>query len=253
MPKIGYYAVVRGNKPGIYTKWFGEDGAEIQVKGFYGAKYKGFPTLEEAQQWFESVTSTAKASQTVSQETPSSTNQETFKQLSILNTQPSSSKTDERKKENDIYVIYTDGACIGNPGKGGYGVVILHNGKRQEYSGGYRHTTNNRMELMACIVGLEQIPPDSFVVIYSDSQYVVNGIERGWAIRWRAKGWFRTKDKKAENIDLWDRLLTLYEQNQVEFRWVRGHIGNPENERCNKLAQIAASRNDNPIDSGYKA
>jgi ribonuclease HI len=147
--------------------------------------------------------------------------------------------------------VYTDGSCIGNPGPGGYGVVLLYGDHREELAGGFRETTNNRMELLAAIVGLEALKETCRVTLYSDSQYVVNGMERGWAERWRANGWKRNKREKAINPDLWDRLLILGENHEIEFKWVRGHAGVPENERCDELAFEAAQDTDLPIDPGY--
>ncbi|MGD0307701.1 MAG: ribonuclease HI [Acidobacteriota bacterium] len=149
--------------------------------------------------------------------------------------------------------IYTDGACLGNPGPGGYGVVLLHEGHRKELSAGFRRTTNNRMEIMAAIAGLEALKRKCRVTLYSDSQYVVNAIEQGWAVRWRANGWRRNKKEMALNPDLWTRLLACAERHRVEFSWVRGHAGNPENERCDRLAMAAAQGNDLSIDAGYEA
>ncbi len=136
--------------------------------------------------------------------------------------------------------IYTDGGCIGNPGPGGYGVVMLYGEHRRELSGGEAHTTNNRMELMGAICGLGALKEQCEVVLFSDSQYVVNGIMKGWAQRWRANGWRRNKTEFAENRDLWAQLLELCEKHQVRFEWVRGHNGNLENERCDQLANAAA-------------
>ena len=149
--------------------------------------------------------------------------------------------------------IYTDGACIGNPGPGGYGVVLLCGSHRKELSGGYRNTTNNRMEILAAIMGLEALNHGCRVTLYSDSQYLVKAIEEGWAKRWRANGWRRNKREIASNADLWDRLLGLCEYQHVEFKWVRGHTGNTENERCDQLATEAARQPDPLIDEGYEA
>jgi len=149
--------------------------------------------------------------------------------------------------------IYTDGACLGNPGPGGYGVVLLHEGHRKELSAGFRRTTNNRMEIMAAIAGLEALKGKCRVTLYSDSQYVVNAIEQGWAVRWRANGWRRNKKEMALNPDLWMRLLACTEHHKVEFRWVRGHAGNPENERCDRLAMAVAQGHVLSIDVGYEA
>lgn len=148
--------------------------------------------------------------------------------------------------------IYTDGAAIDNPGPGGYGVVLLYHDYRKELSGGFRHTTNNRMEIMACIVGLSALKFPCSVVLYSDSKYVVDGMAKGWARRWRAQGWYRNEKEKAKNIDLWRQLLDQCEKHRVEFRWVKGHAGNSDNERCDELAVAAAARSDLPPDAPYE-
>ena len=132
--------------------------------------------------------------------------------------------------------IFTDGACSGNPGPGGYGTILRFGGHEKELSGGDSQTTNNRMELTAAIVGLEALKERCDVVLYSDSKYLVDAINCGWAVRWRENGWMRTKRDKALNPDLWERLLNLLEKHQVELVWVKGHAGHPENERCDKLA-----------------
>ncbi len=153
-------------------------------------------------------------------------------------------------------IIYTDGACRGNPGPGGYGVVLLYKDKdkthRKELSKGFKLTTNNRMELLACIAGLEKLKYPCSVTIYSDSKYVVDAVCKGWAKKWRANGWKRNKTDFAENTDLWARLLELCEKHKVEFVWVKGHFGNPENERCDKLAVKAASQDKLDIDINYE-
>ena len=153
----------------------------------------------------------------------------------------------------EYVTIHTDGACIGNPGPGGYGVVLEYGDRRKELSGGYRNTTNNRMEILAAIVGLESIKERCQAVLYSDSRYLVDAIERGWAKRWRANGWRRNKREGALNPDLWERLLGLCEQHEVEFRWVRGHSGETENERCDELATGTARQPGLPVDEGYEA
>jgi ribonuclease HI len=149
-------------------------------------------------------------------------------------------------------VIYTDGACSGNPGPGGYGVVMLYGGYRKELSGGFRLTTNNRMEMLAAIEGLRALNDRCAVTLYSDSQYLINAIQQGWAVRWRANGWMRNKKEKAVNPDLWAQLLDLCARHQVEFVWVRGHAGNVENERCDQLAVAAAQQRDLPADEMYE-
>jgi ribonuclease HI len=147
--------------------------------------------------------------------------------------------------------LYTDGGCLDNPGRGGWGVVLLFGKHRRELSGGYQLTTNNRMELMAAIQGLDALKEPCKVRLYSDSRYVVDGITRGWAKRWQKNNWWRTKKEKALNPDLWERLLGLCKKHQVEFIWVKGHAGNRENERCDALSQRAAQAKNNPEDLGY--
>ncbi|MDE2815163.1 MAG: ribonuclease HI [Chloroflexota bacterium] len=148
--------------------------------------------------------------------------------------------------------IYTDGACIGNPGPGGYGAVILFGQYRKEISGGYRATTNNRMEILAAIRALEALNEPCEVTLHSDSEYVVNAMKKGWAKKWRAQGWQRGKQEKAANPDLWKRLLDLTFTHRVAFKWVRGHAGNVENERCDKLANQAARGEKLCVDVGYE-
>jgi len=148
-------------------------------------------------------------------------------------------------------IIYTDGACLGNPGPGGYGAVLLYNDHRKELSGGFRLTTNNRMEIMAAIVALTTLKRSCEVTLYTDSQYVVNALTKGWAERWRANGWKRNKKEKALNCDLWEQLLNLCRRHKIEFVWVRGHADNRENELCDLLASEAAQGQNLPPDTGY--
>ena len=152
-----------------------------------------------------------------------------------------------------LVTIYTDGACQCNPGPGGYGAVLLFGEHRKELSAGYRLTTNNRMEMMGAIAALQTLKTPCQVQLYSDSQYVVNAIKQGWAKKWRANGWMRNKKEKAVNPDLWAQLLNECDRHQVSFFWVRGHAGNVENERCDRLAVAAASQPDLPRDEGYEA
>jgi ribonuclease HI len=148
--------------------------------------------------------------------------------------------------------LYTDGACSNNPGPGGYGVILLYESNRKELSGGYRLTTNNRMEILAAIKGLEALKEPCDVTLYSDSQYLVNAIEKGWAERWQAAGWMRNKKEKAVNPDLWERLLDLCEIHKVRFEWLRGHAGHDENERCDELATAAVRSSNLALDEGYE-
>lgn len=137
--------------------------------------------------------------------------------------------------------IFTDGACSGNPGPGGYGVILRFGTAEKELSGGEASTTNNRMELLAAITGLRALKEPCDVTLYSDSQYLINGITKGWAQNWKKNGWRRGNKEPALNPELWDELLTLCARHKVHFEWVRGHAGHPENERCDKLAVAAAS------------
>ena len=143
---------------------------------------------------------------------------------------------------------YTDGACSGNPGPGGFGVILQYDSREKELSGGFRNTTNNRMELMGAIVALEALKEPCEVTIVTDSQYVANAVEKGWVYAWKQNGW-RKKDKKtALNVDLWERLLVSLAKHKVTFHWIRGHTGHAENERCDALAVAASLSPDLPED-----
>ncbi|HPJ92746.1 MAG TPA: ribonuclease HI [Deltaproteobacteria bacterium] len=235
--KKKYYAVLAGRRPGIYLTWFGSGGAAEQVYSFPGAIYKGFETLDEAQAFLDSS-----------------------RRSGTQGSRTSKLQARTRAKEAgpgshaEPTQIYTDGGCINNPGPGGYGVVMIQGDTRKELSGGFRFTTNNRMELMACIVGLKALGPGYAdpVRVFTDSRYVVNGIEKGWAKKWRQNNWMRDKSHSAENIDLWSELLDLTETYDVRFEWVKGHAGNRENERCDELAKLSAVRPDLAPDDAYE-
>lgn len=147
--------------------------------------------------------------------------------------------------------VYTDGGSHGNPGPGGYGVVLKCAQHRKELCGAYQRTTNNRMELLGAITALEALKEPCQVTLHTDSQYVVNGISKGWAKSWRAKGWRKGDKKPAINPDLWGRLLDLCDEHEVTFVWVRGHAGNPENERCDTLVQQAIQKGPLLEDENY--
>ena len=132
--------------------------------------------------------------------------------------------------------IYTDGACKGNPGLGGWGAIIVYGSVERELSGGEERTTNNRMELSGAIAGLAALKERCHVTLYSDSKYLIDALQKGWAVGWRARGWKKSDGKPALNPDLWERLLPLLDTHDVEFRWIKGHAGHPENERCDRLA-----------------
>lgn len=230
------YAVSAGRVPGIYSDW---PSAQEQIEGFSGAKYKGFSLREEAVAWLEQdgvvvagkKKAVAKNGKTFSTPTTSST--------------PST--------QGDVIIVYTDGGARNNPGPGGYGCVLKYKEHAKELSGGFRRTTNNRMELMACIVALREIKDRSKpVILHSDSSYVVNGISKGWAKGWRKNGWVKSDGNPAVNPDLWGELLDLTESLNVTFKWVKGHAGNPLNERCDELAVAASHRSDLPVDTGYQ-
>ena len=132
--------------------------------------------------------------------------------------------------------IYTDGACSGNPGCGGWGAVLIYNGKMKEASGGEKETTNNRMELTAVIKALEMLKEPCEVTLTTDSKYVCDAINQNWVYQWQSKGWKKADKKPALNVDLWEELLPLLETHKVEFIWVKGHDGHKYNERCDELA-----------------
>ena len=136
--------------------------------------------------------------------------------------------------------IYTDGACRGNPGPGGWGAILVYGGREKELSGGDPHTTNNRMELLGVINALEALREPCEVTLTSDSRYVIQSIEERWVYNWRANGWRKADKSAALNVDLWERLLPLLEKHKVTFCWVKGHAGHPYNERCDVLATTYA-------------
>lgn len=227
MAKKKFYAVASGRKTGIYGTWAA---AEAQVKGYGGAKFKGFGSRSEAESWLENP-QWAKRSK------------------------PSKKRTSggEAPVPTASIEIYTDGGAINNPGPGGYGVVLLIAGESRELTGGYRLTTNNRMELMACIKGIEALPiRNESVALFSDSRYVVNGVSKGWARGWRRRGWLKSDGKPAANSDLWERLLDGIEGLQISFHWVKGHAGHPLNERCDQLAVQGARGDVLEPDRGYQ-
>lgn len=138
--------------------------------------------------------------------------------------------------------MYTDGACSGNPGPGGWGTILKSGGHVKELSGGEPNTTNNRMELTAVIAGLSALKYPCEVIVTSDSKYVIDAIQQGWAKKWRAQGWMRNKKGKALNPDLWETLLGLLDVHDVTFKWVKGHAGHPENERCDEMAVLESKK-----------
>ena len=138
--------------------------------------------------------------------------------------------------------LYTDGACSGNPGPGGWGAVLIYGEARKELSGGERDTTNNRMELTAAIRGLQALREPCRVILTSDSRYLVDAVTKGWLRSWQRRGWTKAGNDPGLNVDLWQQLLPLLEQHQVEFVWVKGHAGHPENECCDRMAVAESAK-----------
>ncbi|MCK5738943.1 ribonuclease HI [bacterium] len=233
--KKKWYVVFTGHQPGVYDVWFGDAGAEVQIKSYPGAKFKGYPSRSEAEGAFANFLN----------------NGVNPIKNSRKNTLPKQVLLDFPLDKN-TFILYTDGGSIGNPGPGGYGAVLKSTADTEEFSGGYRLTTNNRMEIIGCIVGLSHTPAGAKVTVYSDSRYVVNTCTKGWARRWQANNWMRTRTESAINADLWEQMLELLDQRQVKFEWVKGHAGNPLNERCDKLANSTARKSNLPPDPGYR-
>lgn len=233
--KKKFYAVAAGRVPGIYDNW---PQARAQVDGFAGARYKGFADREEARAWLAE---------------PGAGVARRPAKAAAGGREPLCPPLEPAPAPAGVVTIYTDGGALGNPGPGGYGVVQLFNGQCRELAGGFRLTTNNRMELMACIVALSELEHrDRPVWLYSDSSYVVNGISKGWARGWRRRGWVKADRQPALNPDLWGRLLDLVDELTVNFHWVRGHAGNPLNERCDQLAVAMARQSGLPADIEYE-
>lgn len=138
--------------------------------------------------------------------------------------------------------LYTDGACSGNPGPGGWGAILVYMNYKKEMSGGEKETTNNRMELMAAIEGLSALKEPCKVKLVSDSKYLIDGLSKGWARSWRSKGWKKSDGKQALNIELWEKLLELEDYHSIEYEWVKGHAGHPYNERCDEMAVAEYSK-----------
>jgi len=239
-----YYVVVHGHRPGIYSKWFGVGEAAEQVDGFPEAIYKGFYNREEAINWIKEF-----PVETLVRLAPNLVElvNEISEEIETL------TKTVDELLKDEKVVIFTDGGAITNPGPGGYGTVLRYKERRKELSGGFRTTTNNRMEIFACIAGLKALNHKSDVVIFSDSKYVVDSMKNGWAERWQSKGWMRNKKEKAENSDLWAQLIELCKGHNVEFRWLKGHAGIKDNERCDQLAMDAAQNKGLPADVVYES
>ena len=212
-----FYAVKRGRKTGLFTVW-----AECaaQVKGFQGAVYKGFMTEEEARAWLGGVDARAEQPRAAAEMA-----------------EPSAPDAD--------YIIHTDGSCLRNPGgAGGWAAVIetAATGAVEEKSGGDPETTNNRMELTAALMALTAVPEGARVALYTDSQYLKNAFTKFWLPAWKKRGWKKADGEPVLNQDLWVQLDAAFAARQVQFHWVKGHAGNPRNERCDALARAEAEK-----------
>ena len=212
-----FYAVKRGRKTGLYTVW-----AECaaQVKGFQGAVYKGFMTEEEARAWLGGADARTEQPRAAAEMAA-----------------PSAPDAD--------YIIHTDGSCLRNPGgAGGWAAVIetTATGAVEEKSGGDPETTNNRMELTAALMALTAVPEGARVALYTDSQYLKNAFTKFWLPAWKKRGWKKADGEPVLNQDLWVQLDAAFAARQVQFHWVKGHAGNPRNERCDALARAEAEK-----------
>ena len=212
-----FYAVKRGRKTGLFTVW-----AECaaQVKGFQGAVYKGFMTEEEARAWLGGADARTEQPRAAAEMAA-----------------PSAPDAD--------YIIHTDGSCLRNPGgAGGWAAVIetAATGAVEEKSGGAPETTNNRMELTAALMALSAVPEGARVALYTDSQYLKNAFTKFWLPAWKKRGWKKADGEPVLNQDLWVQLDAAFAARQVQFHWVKGHAGNPRNERCDVLARAEAEK-----------
>lgn len=212
-----FYAVKRGRKTGLFTVW-----AECaaQVKGFQGAVYKGFMTEEEARAWLGGADARTEQPRAAAEMA-----------------EPSAPDAD--------YIIHTDGSCLRNPGgAGGWAAVIetAATGAVEEKSGGDPETTNNRMELTAALMALTAVPEGARVALYTDSQYLKNAFTKFWLPAWKKRGWKKADGEPVLNQDLWVQLDAAFAARQVQFHWVKGHAGNPRNERCDALARAEAEK-----------
>ena len=241
--KKSIYVVVNGRKPGIYSKWFGVGEAAEQIDGFPEAVYKGFYTREEALNWLKEF-----SPETLEKLAPNLVEYLDKKDDSV----PTLAETIAELMQSGKVVMFTDGSTNTNSGAGGYGVILRYKENVKVLSGGFRKTTSNRMEIIACIEGLRALKKKSDVIVFSDSQYVVNSMSKGWAKKWQARNWMRNHTEKAENSDLWAQLLELYNQHNVEFRWIKGHNSTKDNERCDQLAFKAAQKRNLPADEGFE-
>lgn len=215
MAKKKWYGVAKGKKKGVYDTWFGKGGAKEQIDGFKGAVYKGFFSYEEAQDFVKGSKNVVKVKKEFTKIEP----------------------------DTNTIVVYTDGGCINNPGPGGYGAVILFYDEIKELSGGRKYTTNNRMEMLACIKAMDYLKKEKKkIIIHTDSSYVVNAVNKGWLKSWEKNNWKKSSGGDVLNPDLWKIFILLIKDLNVEFIWVKGHAGIEYNERCDALANSNARK-----------
>ena len=215
-----YYAVKRGRQTGIFTVWAE---CSAQVQGFQGAVYKGFMTEAEAQDWLNGAGGYDAAAAPGKKAAPAET----------------------KEPVDADYIIHTDGSCLRNPGgPGGWAAVIetAATGTVEERSGGAPETTNNRMELTAALMALTSVPEGARIALYTDSQYLKNAFTKFWLPAWKKRGWKKADGEPVLNQDLWMQLDAAFAARRVQFRWVKGHAGNPRNERCDELARAEAEK-----------
>lgn len=226
------YAVKRGRSTGLFNSW---PMCQKQVAGFPGAVYKGFATAAEAMRWLSGVTDAEEKAYAAKESQP---------RASIPPARTTSAyRTAPVSPSGADYIVYTDGSCLRNPnGPGGWAAVIteVRTGVVTELSDGEHSTTNNRMELSAAIAGLSAIETPSKIALYTDSQYLRRAFVNHWLMNWKRRGWKKADGNPVLNQDLWMRLDTLYSRHQVQFHWVKGHVGIEQNERCDQLAKAAA-------------
>ena len=212
-----FYAVKCGRKPGLYTVW---SECAAQVKGVQGAVYKGFMTEKEARAWLGAAEARTEHTR-------------------------AAAETAETAASDADYIIHTDGSCLRNPGgAGGWAAVIetAATGAVEERSGGAPETTNNRMELTAALMALSTVPEGARVALYTDSQYLKNAFTKFWLPAWKKRGWKKADGEPVLNQDLWVQLDAAFAARHVQFHWVKGHAGDPRNERCDALARAEAER-----------
>lgn len=226
------YAVKRGRSTGLFNSW---PDCQKQVAGFPGAVYKGFATAAEAMRWLSGVSDAEEQAYAAGKTQPRAA-------MPSAVAAPARRAVTAAPSDAD-YIVYTDGSCLRNPnGPGGWAAVItdVRTGKVTELSDGEHSTTNNRMELSAAIAGLSAIGQPSKIALYTDSQYLRRAFVNRWLVNWKRRGWKKADGNPVLNQDLWMQLDALYSRHQVQFHWVKGHVGIEQNERCDQLAKAAA-------------